>query len=642
MTWLVAVIISLLMAACASMGRPEGGPRDEDPPVYVRSNPAPGEVRFNKNRIEVYFNENVQLENPQQKVVVSPAQRLTPQVIAGGKRVTVDLRDTLLPNTTYTIDFADAIADLNEKNILDGFALDFATGDTIDTLRISGMLFSARNLEPAQQILVGVHSNTADSAISTLKLDRIARTNQYGQFTIRGMKPGQYRVYAINDINRDYKWDRSEDVAFYDFIVEPSAVNFEVTDTLLASDGTDSLATRPGVQYLPNDILLTWFNEEYRSQYLGDYSRADSTRITLNFAAPADTLPILTIVSGANAGRRIDQSNSILNTTLYLDSLDIWFTDPAIYTQDSMLIEARYKRTDTLDNLSWTTDTLRFNYIRRKQKKEKKKEEADSVPKVDLLEFKVTSGSQQDLYKGLTFSVSQPISVIDSAGIHLEIKQDTLWTPVTPPVLRQDTIYTPLRYKADYQWEPGEKYRLTIDSMAIKGIYGYINRPVIHEFSVKNFEDYSTLTFNLTDSTGLIVVELLNSQDQPVMTLPVVDGSVTFDYINPGTYYARGFYDVNHNGVWDTGSIAEQRQPEEIFYYPKKIELKKNWDIQQSWNPLEIPVDMQKPIEIKKNKPKKTDFSQQQNNEEEEEDEWGTNFTPGSQYNDRHGNHNHR
>ncbi|MDE6082043.1 MAG: Ig-like domain-containing protein, partial [Muribaculaceae bacterium] len=282
MTWLVAVVLSLLMAACASMGRPEGGPRDEDPPVYVRSNPMPGQVRFDKNRVEIFFDENVQLDNPQSKVVVSPAQRLTPQVIAGCKRITVELRDTMLPNTTYTIDFADAIADLNEKNVLDGFALDFATGDSIDSLRVSGMLFEARNLEPAQQMLVGVYSNIADSAISTLKLERIARTNQYGQFTIRGMKPGQYRIYAINDVNRDYKWDRSEDVAFYDFIIEPSAVNFEVTDTLLASDGTDSIAQRPGVQYLPNDILLTWFNENYTPQYLGDYKRTDSTRIALN------------------------------------------------------------------------------------------------------------------------------------------------------------------------------------------------------------------------------------------------------------------------------------------------------------------------------------------------------------------------
>ncbi|MDE7153406.1 MAG: Ig-like domain-containing protein [Muribaculaceae bacterium] len=642
MSWIVAVILSLLTAACASMGRPEGGPLDQTPPVYLRSNPAPGEVRFNKNRIEIYFDENVQLDNPQTKVVVSPAQRLNPQIIAGGKRVTVELRDSLIPNTTYTIDFGDAIADLNEKNPLDGFALDFATGDSIDSLRVSGMIFQARNLEPAQQMLVGVYSNLADSAISTLKLERIARTNQLGQFTIRGMKPGQYRIFAINDLNHDYKWDRSEDVAFYDFIIEPSAENIVVTDTLLASDGTDSITTRPGVRYLPNDILLSWFNENYTPQYLGDYKRTDYTRIALNFAAPADTLPILTIINGKNAGKRIDHTNSILSTSLKLDSLDFSITDPDIYTQDSMLIETRYKRTDSLDNLTWRTDTLRFNYLRRTKKKEKKKNDDDTIQPALLLDFKLLNASPQDLNKGLRFQVSQPLDSIDPAGIHLEIKQDTLWVPVKSPVLRQDTLYSPLRYKADYLWQPGARYRLTVDSLAVKGIYGYHNASLQKEFDVKTYEDYSTLTFNIADSTGTVVVELLGSNDNPLMTLPVVNGSVTFDFLNPGSYYARAFYDTNRNGEWDTGNIAEKRQPEEIFYYPKRIELKKNWDIEQSWNPVELPIDLQKPYELLKNRPKNNSNKPPEEENNEEEDEWGSGYVPGSQYNNNHNNNYNR
>lgn len=109
-------------------------------------------------------------------------------VTANGRKVTVEFRDTLLPNTTYTVDFADAIKDLNESNVLDGLALDFATGDSIDSLRISGMLFEARTLEPAQGMLVGVYSNLSDTAIRTLPFERITKTNQLGQFTIRNLK----------------------------------------------------------------------------------------------------------------------------------------------------------------------------------------------------------------------------------------------------------------------------------------------------------------------------------------------------------------------------------------------------------------------------------------------------------------------
>ncbi len=176
MRFLFIMVAAAFMAACASMGRPEGGPRDEDPPVFVRSNPMPGQVNVKGTRITVDFDENIALEDAMNKIVVSPAQRTTPMFTSNGRRVTVELRDTLLPNTTYTIDFADAVKDLNESNILDGLAIDFATGDSIDTLRISGMVFDARTLEPAQGMLVGVYSNLSDTAITTLPFERITKT----------------------------------------------------------------------------------------------------------------------------------------------------------------------------------------------------------------------------------------------------------------------------------------------------------------------------------------------------------------------------------------------------------------------------------------------------------------------------------
>ena len=195
--------VALAVAACASIGRPEGGPRDEKAPEFVRSTPMPGEVNVDRGRIDIFFNENIKLEDASNKIVVSPAQKQMPSIQAQGRRVTVELRDTMLPNTTYTIDFSDAINDLNEKNILDGFAMDFSTGDTIDTLRISGVLLEARTLEPAQGVLVGAYRNLSDSAVSTLPMERVARTNQLGQFTLRNLKAGEYRVYAVNDRNRD-------------------------------------------------------------------------------------------------------------------------------------------------------------------------------------------------------------------------------------------------------------------------------------------------------------------------------------------------------------------------------------------------------------------------------------------------------
>ncbi len=649
---LLVMVAAAVMVACANMGRPEGGPRDELPPVYVRSNPAMGQLNFNGNKITVDFDENIQLDDAMNKIVVSPAQRNTPAISSNGRRVTIELRDTIMPNTTYTIDFADAVKDLNEGNVLDGFAMDFATGDTIDTLRISGMVFEARTLEPAQGMLVGVYSNTSDTAISTLPFERITKTNQLGQFTLRNLKAGSYRVYALNDINRDYHWDRSEDVAFYDVTISPTSEPTVVTDTLTRSTGErDSLVTRNATRFLPDDLLLTWFNEGYTSQYLKDYKRPERNKITFQFGAKSDTLPILRLLNTHRAGDEIS-TWSTLDASPTLDTLTYWISDTSLVSLDSITIEATYLRTDTLDNLTWGTDTLKFNMRPEKKKKEKKKkndEEEDSIPPVPHMELRISSGNSQDLHKGLTLTAGTPIQRFDTTAVKLEIQVDTLWYNIVPPSFSRPELLHPMVFTAPYKWEEGSKYRLTIDSAAVVDIYGLDNVQLVHEFTTKKSEDYSAISFNVSGLDGRKgIVEVLSSSDKPVAAAPVNGSLATIQYLSPGTYYARLFIDANDDGEWTTGSIADSIQPEEVYYYPKKINLKKNWTIEQSWNINELPVDQQKPQEIKKNKPKrKKGDPDERPTDEEEEDEFfddpfmnsatrNGNLTNGNSYDDNY------
>ena len=626
---LLAMAAAAVTVACANMGRPEGGPRDELPPVYVRSNPALGQLNFKGNKITVDFDENIQLDDAMNKIVVSPAQHTTPAISSNGRRVTIELRDTLIPNTTYTLDFADAVKDLNEGNVLDGFAMDFATGDTIDTLRISGMVFEARTLEPAQGMLVGVYSNLSDTAISTLPFERITKTNQLGQFTLRNLKAGTYRVYALNDVNRDYHWDRSEDVAFYDVAVSPSSEPTVITDTLTRHTGErDSLVMRDATRFLPDDLLLTWFNEGYASQYLRDYKRPERNKLTFQFGAKSDTLPILRLLNTHRAGDEIS-TWATLDASPTLDTLTYWISDTSLVSLDSITLEATYLRTDTLDNLVWGTDTLKLNMRPEKKKKEKKKkkkddEEADTIPPVPHMELRMLSGSSQDLHKGLTLSAGSPVVRFDTAAIHLEIQVDTLWYRIVPPKFTRPEPLRPMVFTAPYKWEEGTKYRLTIDSAAVNDIYGLDNAQLVHEFTTKKSEDYSAISFNVSGLDGRKgIVEVLSSSDKPVASAPVNGDLATIRYLSPGTYYARLFIDANDDGEWTTGSITDSIQPEEVYYYPKKINLKKNWTIEQSWNINELPVDQQKPQEIKKNKPKrKKGDPEERPTDDEEEDEF--------------------
>ena len=371
--WPLVVLLALVVVACASMGRPQGGPRDEEPPVFVKSRPFPGALNVKSDKIIIEFDENIQVDDPMNKIVVSPAQKNPAKVSAVGHRVTVQLLDTLKENTTYTIDFTDAIKDLNEGNVLDGFAFAFSTGDVLDSLSISGMVFAAENLEPAQSMLVGVHSNLSDTALTTLPFDRITRTNQLGQFTVRNLKPGQYHLFAINDVNRDNKWDRSEDIAFYPVTVSPTAERMSVSDTIKAADGvTDSIVTVDVTAFYPNDLLLTWFNENYKSQYMVKNERRQRNKIAFEFGAPSDTFPSLRFVGGPYDGEDFTL-RSVLEASATRDTLTYWIADTAVVALDSIYLAATYLRTDTLDQLSWTTDTLNFSLRPQKKKEQKKK-----------------------------------------------------------------------------------------------------------------------------------------------------------------------------------------------------------------------------------------------------------------------------
>lgn len=638
---IVSVLIVGLLYSCASIGRPTGGDKDIDPPVFMGSTPAANTTNFNKSSIELQFNEYIVLKDQSTKVVVSPAQKENPTIRANGKKINIELRDSLQPNTTYVIDFSDAIQDNNEGNPLSGFSFAFATGDTIDTLQVSGIVLNARDLEPQKEFYVGLHSCLDDSAFRTMPFERIARTNELGQFTIRNIKPGRYHIFALNDVDRDYKFARTEDLAFLDEIIVPSVTEIETMDTTFTSQMvTDTIIQAVHPLYLPNDILLTSFNEEYKSLYLVNNERTTANRMSVIFSAQSDSLPTLEILKPEG----YDNSKKwyVLDNSQHNDTLNYWITDSALIKSDSIQVSMRYLHTDTLDNITFTNDTVFFNLKKsNKKKKDKEKEKsknkakndtasADSVPPIPLITFMPANSPKIEVYAPFRFKSETPIGNINRSMIHLSQKVDTVWNDLGNVTLEQDKELGLLSFKIDYPWEPGGKYTIAIDSMAITDIYGIYNGKIKQEFSIKALEDYSNLFFKI-NAPDSAFVELLNSSDIAVYKAPVKAGAVELFNINPGDYYARVVLDANGNGKWDTGNYSEHRQPEEVYYFPKKLKLKQNWDIEENWDIYALPIDVQKPMDIKKNKPK--DYkAEKKDTDDEEEEEFGTNFNTGSSY----------
>lgn len=619
--YIFIIIAAAVMYSCANIGNPSGGPIDKTPPIFMRSNPTPNAVNVKDRKIEIFFDEIVTLKDPSTKIIVSPAQTEMPRMSALGRKVTVELVDSLLPNTTYTIDFSNSIQDNNEGNAIDNFAFAFSTGSVIDSMRVSGYVLDSRTLEPMQSVVVGLQSNLADSAFHKEKLQRVALTNDRGQFTIRNVSPGSYHIFALKDLDRDYKFGNpTEDIAFLDSIIVPSIGSREAADTVyndLNEIDTIMRATRPA--YFPNDILLSMFNEDRKSQYLANNLRVDSTRISLTFAAASDTLPSLSIV-GRND---VPDQWYTLERSQTNDTLTYWIRPPHLVSADTLMVATTYLRTDTASNLSWGTDTLKFTFQRQKAKKKKKNEETDSLEQIRFMELHPLANGTQEVYAPLLLQTGTPIERYSREAFHLQrkLQNDTTFYPaeIKSIALRDSTLNRrDLMLKVD--WEPGAAYTLAVDSLAMTDIYGLQTKPLKVDFNVRKMEEYGNIVFNIPAVRGSAIVELLDGTEKIVLRAPVKNHRAELLNLLPGKYYARLFIDRNGNGKYDTGNYDMHLQPEETVYYPGAINLKKNWDVEQTWDIYATPIDKQKPEAIKKNKPERKKW-EKVNTEKTETDE---------------------
>ena len=561
-------------------------------------------------------------------MVVSPPQLEQPEIKASGRKVVVGLVDSLRPNTTYTIDFADAIVDNNEGNPLGNYAFTFSTGTTIDTMEVSGTVLSASDLEPVKNIQVGLHSDLSDSAFMKKPFDRVSRTDSRGHFSIRGIAPGKYRIYALMDGNQNYLFDsKTEMIAFSDSIIIPAMEDAMRQDTIWKDSLTiDTIKSVGYTRFLPDDIILRAFKEENDRQYLTRSERDKENHFVLTFSARADTLPTL-------KGLNFDERDAfIIEKTDRNDSICYWIKDSLIYQMDTLEIQMDYLATDTLDRLVPQADTLFLaNKLTRaerekleakaaeekekeRKKKEKKGEKIEPEP-TKFLTLNVDAPSAFDLDRNVYLSFDEPVASIDTAAIHMEIKKDSLWEEI--PFLFVSDSVLPRKYEILAEWEPEKEYQLSIDSMAFKGVYGLHTNKVKQTMKVKKLNEYGTILLNITGADSTAVVELLDGSGKVLRQQRITpQNTADFYYLNPGTkFYIRLFNDRNGNGVWDTGKYSEHLQPEEVYYFPKVWEMKANFDFEENWNINAVPVEKQKLDEIKKQKPEETKKIQDRNKE---------------------------
>lgn len=611
------IFLAATICSCANRGiGPQGGPVDSIPPVLVRSTPTDGALQFNDKHIELLFNEYVQLVNPAENIVLSPPQQRPPEIKAIGKKIRIDLVEPLQENTTYTIDFGSSIVDNNEKNALKDYSLSFSTGEHIDSLEIYGQVISADNLNPISGLIIGIHENLEDSAFESIPFTRISRTNEEGEFIIRNIKEGTYNLFALQDASRDYLYQPGEGLAFYENSITPY-INLRIeTDTIwgdsIGIDSThyhypDSIYTAEYYYYEPSDILMYFFQEDKHRTYFQRANRQEAHLFTLLFSATQTQDPTIQALRLENDSLGTDTNwvdftqYCLIQTNQTRDTFTYWLTDSVAIKMDTIRFAMNYQKSDSLYQLYTQTDTVMAIY--RAPRMSEKAREAQAR-KRQQESFHINSNAKKgfEVYDTLAIIGATPIRSYCKDSIHLQHKVDTTWKNIAFEVVENvsNAQYAQKKLQLIAQLEPNEMYQLTIDSAGIYDVYGKCNNKEQYTLQVRSLEEYATLIIRLEDFIPNAYLVLLDDKDTPVKQLSVQANGCKFEYLTPKTYYLRMFIDNDGDGKWTTGDWMTKRQPEPVYYFPKKLNLRANWDFEETFSWKSIPLLDQKPRAIRK------------------------------------------
>ncbi|MDO5017405.1 MAG: Ig-like domain-containing protein, partial [Porphyromonas sp.] len=598
---ILTVLLVIFLYGCANRVAPDGGPYDTTPPKLVHGVPQNRALNVKSRKVELTFDEYVQIKDIANKVIISPPQLQQPKITAVGKKVIVNLEDELVPNTTYSIDFTDAIVDNNEGNPLENFSYAFSTGDEIDTMEISGKVLNMRNHEPMQSLLIGIHPEEAGrSAFTDTTFQRMSRTGDYAQFIIRNIKSGRYRVYALKESDGNYRHDMpTEGVAFLDSVITTTCTDAVKQDTLWVDSLTvDTIKQVAYTRFMPDDLVLWYFESPQERRFISKRERPDSMQIKLIF----NRLP-----DGAITLAPVDEDNDTTLSPIF--DFNAAKNEAVAYLRDSTWsgkndFVVTYQSIDSLRQPIIVNDTISVKSSAKKGKNQQKDEGKEGENKPKPLSIRFEHKGDGGISDSILFTTSFPIDTTAFEAFELFDSNDSILQPVRidsigmlPGRTTVGFIKSTLKYDTSYE--------LYVDSIKFTDIYGHqLDKTVVDAFKTQPKEEFAQLIINIEGVSGPFIGELLSTSDTPIRVVSSEEPRLEFKDLKPDKYAFRLIIDRNGNGQWDSGHYVDSIQPEQVYYMPKIMEVMKNWEVTETMAPLETPLDKQKPTELIKNKPK--------------------------------------
>jgi len=601
----------IFYTSCANIGSPSGGPKDSIPPVVVKTIPELRGTNFNGNDVRLTFDEYINPDEITEKLVISPPMKKKPMIKMKGKTLIIEFMEGLKKESTYSLDFKDAVADNNEKNPIESLRFAFSTGSSFDSLKVAGYVKNAITQEPVEKALVLLHRQKEYTAFVDSIPDYIGTTNKEGFFIIDNLAPGSYRLYALTDTDNSLTYNsNSELIAFADSLIIPSAKYVARTDTVIK--GADTILVTGHVDFLPTPQYLMMFEEVKFDQFLDSYKRTQGNKCDFYFSESlSDSFKVNLLKPGPT------KDWSYIESNLKRDSITVWLTDTVFSKTDSLKFELKYQVLDSLNQLVIKRDTVEMIYTAPKTPKVKrKKNELPPVPTINL--GNNINSAAHDIYQRIQIEAPEPLSSFDTTKVRLYSFEDTIKTQI-PIIVKNDTNSV-RKFFIEHHWEPNTNYLFQVDSAAAYNIYGYPSNKIDQKFRTQKEDYYGQIILTISGLSGPAIVQLLgNDKDEKVLQKIQIleDGEIKFPYLKPEKYKIKIILDSNKNGKWDTGFLAGGIQPEELVYYPKIIKVRSNFEYKETWE-INYKPDYKKELideELEKEKARKKELDKKSKQE---------------------------
>ncbi|TAE82505.1 MAG: hypothetical protein EAY81_09140 [Bacteroidetes bacterium] len=516
------ILFSLLIivGSCAQIVNPTGGAKDDKPPVVTETKPDNQSTLFNKNKIIIRFDEFIQLNNPDDQIIISPPLGVKPTFVNKGKTLEISIKDSIQSNTTYTINFGNSIGDNKENNLLSGFSYVFSTGLTIDSNKVQGILQQAFNNKPEKDFTIGLYaaSGFIDSFIYHKKPLYLTKTDDLGHFSIYNLPPDSFKLIAFKDDNKNLKYDKNEEFAYY-------SKSIRSTDT---------------VKYL----LRSYKPDPYKPGKIIDTFSIENNKVVIVAYKPYNFLL-----------KELQQKALYVNHIKQTTGIDTFYAYTTDYAKDS-LIRLSLSINDTTHALSVKNRSL-----------------------LKSAKFSFSSSKQLDLGDSIRITFNAPLLRYDTSRILILKDSLKIKYKISQHSPFEMTIFSDWEEKSSYQFKLLDSaFTSVYDDFSTK------NNQLYSTKTFKDYASLVLHVKLKHPNKHQYILQLTDVEEKNISYQYIVkkEQDITIQYVTPRVYQVKIIYDANNNGIWDNGDYARQIQPEKVTYHTDTISLKAYWDLEQS------------------------------------------------------------